>query len=88
MTVHADLFAELQSPLWLADRIGLERRQLYSDIVHGTTDAPTRAGRMKQILRDAIARNRCADRPCGKNSKTGETETYRQAFERLYAEKL
>lgn len=87
MTVGADLFAELQSPLWLADKIGLERRQLYSDIVHGTTDAPTRAARMKQLLRDAIARNRCADRPCGKNS-SGVTETYRQVFERLYGEKL
>lgn len=88
MTTAPDLLSELPAVVWLADRLQYDRRVLYAKIVAGTTDAPMRKARAASLIREAIGLKRCAHKTLGKNPHTQQPETFAEAFERLFLEKL
>lgn len=73
----ASQFRVLNGEMWLARRLG-KRGLLSEEIVGGLTDAVER----KRRLRHAISYRGLAEVRCAPST------TYRQAFERLYGERL
>jgi hypothetical protein len=72
-------FRELDAEIWFAKRLV----QILTPVFVGTTDRDTR----RERFRKAIIAGGLDNVVCGKRSD-GKTETFAEAFERLYGEPL
>jgi len=81
-------YAKHAPHLWLAERVGLERRNVFARVFAGLTDEAERVKRLRELIREGIAARRCGWIKCGTNPNTGKPETFAQVFERLFGEKL
>lgn len=79
--------ASLEGGLWLARRLGLHGVLVRSEVLAGVTDAPERHRRLRELLRKAITEHGVEQVQCGRGPD-GKSNTYAQAFERLYQEPL